>query len=337
MERNSVLCPARYLQPVSLAIDKVPLVQLPTPLHRLDRVSQELGIDLWIKRDDLTGFAMGGNKGRKLEYMMAEAIQQNAQVVVTCGALQSNFIRHLGAAAAVCGIQCAAAVMETPYEFNPPFMDGLKREGGNALLDEWLGVDLNVYSDGTWEELYAHAEDLAQQYERKGLRVYRIPIGGSSALGAYAFYQAGAELGSEFDWVIFASSSGSTQVGLSHRFRGTETKVLGIASDPEPEIVEDFAELSQKLATLLDIAPIPSNEFKVIFDMVGPGYGVPSKHGNDAIRYLAAKEGVFLDPIYSGKAFAGLLELVERKEISGKVCFWHTGGLPALFAMRSMI
>lgn len=316
---------------------KVPLIQAPTPLHRLERVSEELDIDLWIKRDDLTGFAMGGNKGRKLEYMMAEALDQGAQAVVTCGAMQSNFIRHLGAAAAVCGLQCAAAVMETPYEFNPPFMDGLYREGGNVLLDQWLGVDLHIYPDGTWEELYAYAEEVAQQYERKGLRVYRIPIGGSSPIGAYAFLQAGAELSSDFDWIVFASSSGSTQVGLSHAFRRTQTKVMGIASDPEPEIVEDFAELSQGLANLIGQESIPAEEFCVFYDMVGPGYGVPSKDGNDAIRYLAAKEGIFLDPIYSGKAFAALMELVKRGELSGKICFWHTGGLPALFAMRSMI
>ena len=316
---------------------KVPLVQIPTPLHRLDRVSAELGIDLWIKRDDLTGFAMGGNKGRKLEYMMAEAKEQGAEVVVTCGAMQSNFIRHLGAAAAVCSMKCAAAVMETPYEFNPPFMDGLRRDSGNVLLDEWLSVDLNIYPDGTWEELYAHAESVAQQYERKGLKVYRIPIGGSSPLGAFAFYEAGQELGEDFDWIVFASSSGSTQVGLSHAFRGTQTKVLGIASDPEPEIVEDFAELSKGLGNLIGQESIPSDEFRVFYDMVGPGYGVPSKDGNDAIRYLATKEGIFLDPIYSGKAFAALLELVSRGEISGRICFWHTGGLPAIFAMRSTI
>ncbi len=316
---------------------KVSLIQAPTPLHRLDRVSEDLGIDLWIKRDDLTGFAMGGNKGRKLEYMMGDALAQGAQAVVSCGAMQSNFIRHLGAAAAVCGMECAAAVMETPYEYNPPMMDGLHRDGGNVLLDQWLGVDLHIYPDGTWEELYGHAEEVGQQLERRGLRVYRIPIGGSAPMGALAFYEAAKELDQAFDWIVFASSSGSTQVGLAHAFRGTGTKVLGIASDPEPEIVQDFAELSLGLAELLGVEAIPAEEFRVYYDMVGPGYGVPSKHGNDAIRYLARKEGVFLDPIYSGKAFAGLQELVAKGEIGGRICFWHTGGVPALFAMRSMV
>jgi D-cysteine desulfhydrase len=335
---------------------KVSLIVAPTPLHRLDRVSEDLGIDLWIKRDDLTGFAMGGNKGRKLEYMIADALAQGAEAVVTCGAMQSNFIRQLGAACAIFGLKCGAAVMETPYEHVKPFMDGLYREGGNVLLGQWSGVDLHVYADDTWENLYRYAEDVAGQYEREGLKVYRIPVGGSAPVGAYSFWEAGRELmeqvsqnphpptpspfgkgEGEFDSIVFASSSGSTQVGLSHFFRRTSTKVLGIASDPEPEIAEDFAELSNGLAPLLGEDPIPAEDFHVYYDMVGPGYGIPSKDGNDAIRYLVAKEGIFLDPIYSGKAFAALLELAHKGEVSGRVCFWHTGGLPGLFAMRSMI
>lgn len=316
---------------------KIPLIQAPTPLHRLERASADLGIDLWIKRDDLTGFAMGGNKGRKLEYMMGDALAQGAEAVVTCGAMQSNFIRHLGAAAAVCGLKCSAAVMETPYEHIRPFMDGLLRDSGNVLLDQWLGVDMHIYPDGTWTELYKHAEAVAQQLERQGLRVYRIPIGGSAPIGAFSFVEAAKELDQVFDWIVFASSSGSTQVGLAHAFRNSNTKVLGISADPEPEIVQDFAELSVGLAALLGGESIPAEEFRISYDMVGPGYGVPSHHGNDAIRYLARTEGIFLDPIYSGKAFAGLQELVAKGEIGGRICFWHTGGQPALFAMRSMI
>lgn len=321
------------------SIPKVTLIQAPTPLHRLERLSADLGLDLWIKRDDLTGFAMGGNKGRKLEMMLADAIDKGVEVIVTCGALQSNFIRQLGAACSVFGIQCAAAVMATPYEYQPPFIDGLRKENGNLLLDELLGVDLWRYADGTWEDLYRYAEDVAESYETKGKRVYRIPVGGSSPLGAYAFWEAGRELQDQvqndkaFDWIVFASSSGSTQVGLCHFFRGTNTKVLGIASDPEPDISEDFADLSRGLAELLGDPPLSADEFRIHFDMVGPGYGIPSKDGMDAIQLVARREGIFLDPIYSGKAFAGLLELAKRKEISGRVCFWHTGGVPTLFAL----
>lgn len=331
---------------------KVQLIQAPTPLHRLEHASKDLGLDLWIKRDDLTGFAMGGNKGRKLEYLLADVLAQGAQTVVTCGAMQSNFIRQLGAACAVFGIKCAAAVMKMPYEHEPPSEDGLWSESGNVTLDKWLGVDLHVYPDGEWDELYTRMEDLAQEFERRGQVVYRIPVGGSSPLGAYAFWEAGLELAAEsppplvhrgrgqggggsgaFDWIVFASSSGSTQVGLSHRFRGTQTKVLGVLSDPEPEMADDFATLSAGLSLLIGEVPLKAEEFQVNLDAVGPGYGIPSEDGNKAISYLARTEGIFLDPIYSGKAFGALMALAKSGEIGGRVCFWHTGGVPALFAM----
>lgn len=319
------------------AIPKVSLIQAPTPLHRLEFASEDLGIDLWIKRDDLTGFAMGGNKGRKLEYMIAAAIESGAEAIATCGSMQSNFIRQLGAACSMFGLKCSAAVMSTPYEHQPPFLDGLRRDGGNVLLDDWLGVDLHIYPDGTWDELYGHAEEVAQQLERQGLRVFRIPVGGSSPEGAYAFWAAGRELAlqseKDFDSIILASSSGSTQVGLAHYFKESQTRVVGVCSDPEPEISADFADLSSRLATILESAAIPSSAFVLKFDMVGPGYGVPSREGNDAIRYLARREGIFLDPVYSGKAFASLMEMARTGEVAGRVCFWHTGGTPALFAM----
>jgi len=318
-------------------LPKVPLIQAPTPLHQLESASQDLGLELWIKRDDLTGFAFGGNKGRKLEYMLAAAIAQGAQAIVTCGSMQSNFIRQLGAACAMLGLRCSAAVMATPYEFNPPFLEGLRNNGGNVLLDEWLGVDLHIYGDGTWDELFGYMEDVAGQIERQGLKVYRIPVGGSLPEGAYGFWEAGRELAEQsaepFDWIVFASSSGSTQVGLAHWFRGTATRVLGVACDPEPEIACEFANLSNGFAPLIQDVPLQPGEFKIKFDMVGPGYGIPSQDGNDAIRYLARREGIFLDPVYSGKAFAALREMAKSGDISGRVCFWHTGGTPALFAM----
>ena len=313
--------------------DKVPLCLLPTPLHRLDRMSDELGLDLWIKRDDLTGFAMGGNKGRKLEYLIADA--KGYDVVVTCGAAQSNFVRQLGAACAVAGIGCVAAVMDLPYE-DAPLPSGVERlrpEVGNPQLNALFGVEIHPFPDGPWETLYAHAEAIAKSLESAGRRVYRIPIGGSSPLGAYAFYRAAEEIPADFDHLVTASSSGSTQTGLAYAFHGTRTRVLGICADPEPEIAEDFAALGDGLADLLDLPfRLRSDDYRLALDFVGPGYGVPSAAGDAAIRRLARAEGILLDPIYSGKAFAGLLALAERGEIAGRVLFWHTGGLPALFA-----
>ena len=318
-----------YVTPV-----RIPLIQSPTPLHRLDRLSSELGVDLWIKRDDLTGLAMGGNKGRKLEYLMAAVVASGAEVVVTCGAAQSNFIRQLGAACAMLGIRCAAAVMAMPYDVVEP-KEQETTDGGNLILDDLLGIDLRFAPNGTWDELYAQAEALAVEQETAGANVYRIPIGGSSALGAFAFYQAAQELDQKFDTVVFASSSGSTHTGLAFAFSGTSTRVLGIACDPEPEIAEDFAELAVGLREILPDGPVlTAKDYDLDFNFVGPGYGVPSEAGNAAIRRLARTEGIFLDPIYSGKAFAALLDLVENRRLIGKILFWHTGGLPALFTQE---
>jgi 1-aminocyclopropane-1-carboxylate deaminase/D-cysteine desulfhydrase-like pyridoxal-dependent ACC family enzyme len=137
-----------------------------------------------------------------------------------------------------------------------------------------------------------------------------------------------------FDWIVFASSSGSTQTGLGYGLAGTRTRVLGIACDPEPELVDDFAELSAKLDELVGAGRgLSSSDFLFNTDFVGPGYGVPSPEGLDAIRYLAMREGIFLDPVYTSKAFAALRSLAEDGTLSGRVLFWHTGGLPALFAV----
>jgi len=315
-------------------MNRVPLIQSPTPLHRLDRLSSELGLDLWIKRDDLTGFAFGGNKGRKLEYLIGDVLASKAEVVVTCGSAQSNFIRQLGAACARFDIECAAAVMDLPYEDSQP-AGHVSSSSGNVLLDRILGVRLVEMPDGTWEELYAAAESLALSYEAMGRSVYRIPIGGSSPLGAYGFLMAAEELKAQadpFNHVVFASSSGSTHCGLRHGFFGTSTEILGIACDPEPEIADDFAELASGLEALAGLAShLEPEDFVLDFRFVGPGYGVASEEGDAAIVRLARAEGIFLDPIYSGKAFAGLLRLAEEGRVSGRVLFWHTGGLPSLF------
>ncbi len=312
---------------------KVSLCLLPTPLHRLDRMSEALGIDLWIKRDDLTGFAMGGNKGRKLEYLVADAVAQKAEVVVTCGATQSNFVRQLGAACAVVGLRCLAAVMDLPYENAAPDGPCLRGDAGNAVLDRILGVELRRFPDDEWEVLYEHMNALASDEEATGRQVYRIPIGGSSPLGALAFYEAAKEIPRDFDWIVTASSSGSTQTGLAYAFHGSPTKVLGVVSDPEPEIVGEFATLGDAMADLLGLkASLAAGDFRINLDFVGPGYGVSSPAGDAAIERLARTEGIFLDPIYSGKAFAALLALSEQRSLTGKILFWHTGGLPTLFA-----
>jgi len=326
----TIMAARRKLEHVPPA--RIPLIQTPTPLHRLDRLSRELGVDLWIKRDDLNGLAMGGNKGRKLEYLMADVLAARAEVVVTCGAAQSNFIRQLGGACAMLGLKCAAAIMPLPFDVEPP-ADQPQTGGGNLLLDSLFGVDLRFHPNGTWDDLYSQAEALALEYEALGARVYRIPVGGSSPLGAYAFFEAAKELDRTFDTIVFASSSGSTHTGLAYAFAGTQTRILGIACDPEPEIAEDFALLAPGLTALAPGGPIfTASDYDLDFRHVGPGYGIPSATGDAALKRLAQTEGILLDPIYTAKAFAGLLDGVARGLLVGRILFWHTGGIPALFA-----
>ncbi|MFQ3587083.1 MAG: D-cysteine desulfhydrase family protein [Fimbriimonadaceae bacterium] len=323
---------------------RVRLVQLPTPVHRLDRLSDDLGIDLWIKRDDLTGFALGGNKGRKLEFLMAEALAEGATAIVSMGATQSNFLRQLGAACSVFGLKCAAAVMRMPYygAAGPPVRpDGRPYEGeadgGNVLIDEILGVDLRLFPDGDWNELARCSEAVALEYEREGHKVYRIPIGGSSPLGAYSFLLAALETTEQagrFDVVVCPTSSGSTHAGLAYAFHGTGTRVIGISCDPDPdmELRADVADLCRDLDALTGLdRRVRLEDVDVRMDYFGPGYSIPSEAGNAAIRMMARREGVFLDPTYSGKVFSAVVDLARKGEIRGRTLFWHTGGTPLLF------
>lgn len=320
-------------------LPRIPLIIAPTPLHRLDRASEALGIDLWIKRDDLTGFAMGGNKGRKLEFLMAEAVASGAEVVVSCGSVQSNFIRQLGAACRILGLRCAATAMELPYEpdFGKPAGYGPKAaRGGNEVLDQMLGIELEIVPDGSWEDLFSAAEELALKHEAAGMKVYRIPIGGSSPQGAFAFYQAGLEARQqgEFETVVCPSSSGSTHAGLAYAYATTPTKVIGISCDPEPENLTDLVRLAAGLDGITRFhQDMTIADFDLRYDFVGDGYGVASEGSVKAIDWLLDHEGIFLDPIYSGKAFDGLLNLVQKGELTGRVLFWHTGGMPTLFAV----
>lgn len=327
--------------------EKVDLIVAPTPLHHLPNLSKELGIDLWIKRDDLTGFALGGNKGRKLEFLIADALKQGADVVIGMGASQSNFLRQLAGACTKYGLKSAAAVMGLPYYAaagRPKIGYEPDSSGGNVLIDEIFGMDVRVYPDGDWDQLEAYAEALAAEYESKGMKTYQIPIGGSSVLGAYSFYLAAQELAQQrsqpFDYIVTASSSGSTHSGLAYAFAGTSTKVIGISADPDPDEVlqHDVHELTQGLGELLgQPKDIRYEDLDLRMDYFGEGYSIPSKAGDRAILKVARAEGVLLDPTYSGKAFAGLLDMVNKREVQGSVLFWHTGGAVTLFATPKSI
>ncbi len=317
---------------------RINLCCLPTPIHRLDRLTDKLRTEIWIKRDDLTGFALGGNKGRKLEYLIPDALKCGANAIVTCGALQSNFVRQLGAACSMFGIECHACVMSLPFEGDPPSGEGLSQDSGNVLLDKVFNVKLYKYPDGTWDELYSLTDNLAHDLEKAGKTVYKVPIGGSSTLGAHSFVlaarEAMAQIPTGFDYVVSPSSSGSTQVGLHMGFAG-QSKVVGIAADPEPDLVQDFADLSRKVAEQdQELKAVEVHEFDLRLGYVGKGYSVLDDKTLSVIQMVAREEGLLLDPVYSGKAMVGLLDLISKKELEGRILFWHTGGIPTVFSIQ---
>ncbi len=304
----------------------------------MDRASADLGIDLWIKRDDLTGFAGNGNKGRKLEYLMADVLASGAKAVVTLGATQSNFVRQCAAACVMHGIEFHGVVMDWPYpdearRTRPEGWPTEPADSGNLILDRWLGAHIHRLPDGTFEELDRAARDLASN---KG--AYFIPGGGSCGIGALGFVAAAHELLQQnvsVDTVISASGSGGTQTGLTYAFAqmGAKTKFIGICTDDEPEMVEDFAAIARELDEIFgDPLRLTSADFDLRLEYCGKGYGVPTDGATQAIRYLATTEGIFLDPVYTGKAFAAVMEMARRGELRGRVVFWHTGGFPGLFA-----
>lgn len=295
----------------------------PTPLQELSRLGSELGVELWIKRDDLSGLATGGNKVRKLEYLIGEALESGADCVVTGGAAQSNHSRQTAAAAAAAGLECHLALGgEEP--------DAVE---GNLLLDRIYGAQLHWCGPDRKGE---RIPEIIESLRARGRRPYRIPYGGSDATGAAGFVRAARELadqthrqGLSLREIVFASSSGGTHAGLIDGARrcGLTAHLRGMAIDPE-----DPARTPATIRALAAELGTPDAEVHLDDVSLFGGYGEITDREATAIRRLARSEGVLLDPVYTGRAFAGLLERAERGELTGPVLFWHTGGLPALFA-----
>jgi len=308
-----------------------------TPLDFLPRLSAELGRAVYCKRDDTTSLALGGNKVRKLEYLVAEALAEGADTLVTAGAIQSNHVRQTAAVAAQQGLACVA-LLENPLATE----DAGYLHGGNRLLLELFGAEIVPVAalDDPLKQLEAEAQRLRQQ----GRTPKVIPIGGSNALGALGYVRAGLELINQLDAlelqpaaIIVASGSAGTQAGLDlafHQLRPA-TPVLGITvSRTAQEQLPKVALLRRQLVELLGLAdPDPA---PLVHDgYYGPRYGEPNPGTLAAIRRLGRLEGLVLDPVYTGKAMAGLLDLVTRDELPpGPLVFLHTGGTPGTFAYQ---
>lgn len=315
---------------------RFPLAHLPTPLEPMQRLSEALGgAELWIKRDDQTGLATGGNKTRKLEYLIADALANGADVVLTVGAAQSNHCRQTAAAAARAGLKCVVVLGGEPLP--------RERWTGNLLLDDLLGARV-VWAGG--DEPLRVMEATAEAERAAGRNAYTIPYGGSNAIGASAYALAFQEMVDQvaaqgltpFDRVVFASSSGGTQSGMviGAKARGYGGQVLGISVHRTNEKLREivtalFPATESFLGLELGLGP---GDVHVDDRYIGPGYGIMTEAVRGAVRQVAEVEGILLDPVYAGKAMSGLLDLVRRNEIGAdeKVLFWHTGGIPALFA-----
>ena len=306
--------------------DRIPLAILPTPMHRLDNVSRILGTKVWIKRDDLTGIGLGGNKVRKLEFLLADARAKGAEVVFTTGGAQSN---HAMLTAA-----CAKRLGMTPILI-------LKKRGvtdcrGNQLLEKLMDTDVRFMDTDSYDDIYAEMDAVGRSLGRP---YYKIPCGGSNALGSLGYVDCVREIaasGIHFDHIICAEGSGGTHAGiaLGARLYMPETKVTGVMVDDDrfdiitPQIMREAAALLGA-----DIAVDPADVHHL--DMCGPGYAIPSAEGNAAIRLMAENEGLFLDPVYTGKAFAGLIKLAREGKFreNDNVLFIFSGGAGGIFAM----
>ncbi len=308
-----------------------PVALLPTPLAPLDHLAETLGTDarLSVKRDDLTGLALGGNKARKLALLVADAIDRDADCLVTGGGPQSNHARLTAAAARVAGLDCHL-VLGGPH---PAHHDA------NLLLDDLLGAQLHFDGGDQYYEVEAAIEALAARLTAGGRRPYAIPVGGASTIGVAAYALAIDELRNQTedpDWIVVADGSGGTHAGLLAGLgAGSRTRVLGVDVGTRPDLDARIPELAQDAATSLDRDP-PSASVEIDHDHIGAGYGELSDECLDALRLFARAEGLLLDPVYSGKAAAALVSAIGDGRIGAgdDVVFWATGGAPALFAHR---
>ncbi|WP_420348500.1 D-cysteine desulfhydrase [Pelagibius sp.] len=323
---------------------RITLAHLPTPLERLERLSAALGgPKILVKRDDCTGLGLGGNKTRKLEFLMAQARGQGADTVITTGGIQSNHVRQTAAAAARLGLACELVLTRVVPWGAPDY-----ELSGNIQLDRLFGANVHLHDGGT--DRVAAMESLAESLRRTGRKPYLIPTGGSNAVGALGYVAAAIELASQLAEagetvaaVVHACSSGGTQAGLTAGLAALapDVRVIGIDVDANPDAVA--AEVRRLAGEVWSQLALPGSfpDAKVILQPghAGAAYGLPTDEMREAVLRTARLEGLLLDPVYSGKAMAGLIGLIQAGGFGADetVVFLHTGGMPALFPYREAL
>ena len=306
--------------------DKVSLGIFPTPVHRLENISRLLGTQVYIKRDDMTGLGLGGNKVRKLEYLLAQAKAQGAQIVFTTGGAQSNHAMLTAAACRKMGMEPILILKKR----------GVTDMRGNQLLEHLMGVDVRLMDTDSYADIDAEMDRVGREL---GKPYYKIPCGGSNALGTLGYVDCVKELkeqGLEFDHIICAEGSGGTMAGLALGAKlympGARVSGMMVDTDPFDQIT---VRLMREAAALLEADISISRDDFDLRDMCGPGYAIASEAGNAAVSMMAENEGIFLDPVYTGKAFAGLIAMAKEGAFApnDRVLFVHSGGAGGLFAI----
>ena len=320
------------------SFSRVSLAHLPTPLEPLAGLSRRFsgGPSLMIKRDDCTGLASGGNKTRKLEYVLRHALSAGADTIITTGGLQSNHARQTAAACAKLGLACILALRR---------VGASATSKGNLLLDEILGASVRIIDDNS--DAVEAMEKIAAEVAARGGRPYIVPLGASTPLGALGYVRCAAEIMSQLaahhkrpTHVIVAAGSGGTQAGLLAGFEAlgaAEVTVIGVDIDANaPRTRQRVEGLLSGARTLLGLEGAAKGEIVILEGFAGAAYGAPMAAGNQAILDVARSDGILLDPVYTGKAMAAFLDMLEKASFRASDCvvFLHTGGLPMLFAVE---
>ena len=306
---------------------RIPLAVLPTPIQKLENISRILGTNVYIKRDDMTGIGLGGNKVRKLEFLLADAKNKGAEIVFTTGGAQSN---HAMLTAA-----CCKKLGMTPILI-------LKKRGvtdrkGNILLEYLMNTDVRFLDTGDSADVYREMDRVGQE---SGKVYYKIPTGGSNALGALGYVNCVKEIPEQtdikFDYICCAEGSGGTHAGVAMgaKLFMPKTKVIGMMVDTDP-FEEITTNIMKGLAELLELDFVPTVDDVHLVDVCGAGYAIPSPEGNAAIRMMAENEGLFLDPVYTGKAFGGLIQMAREGKFGpdDNILYLYSGGAGGLFAI----
>ena len=312
------------------SLDSFPRVSLgvfPTPVHRLDNVSALLNTNVFIKRDDLTGLGLGGNKTRKLEFLLADALAKGAELVFTTGGAQSNHAMLTAAAAGRLGLRPILVLKKR----------GVTACLGNQLLEKLMGTEVRFVDTDDYADIYAEMDRIGAALGRP---FYKIPCGGSNALGSLGYVDCAREIagqGLAFDHIVCAEGSGGTMAGLAlgAKLFAPDMRIHGMMVDTDPfDVITP--ELMRGAAALLEAEVEITPADYHLRDMCGPGYAISSPAGAEAVSRLAGREGIFLDPVYTGKAFAGLLAMAREGAFrpEDRVLFLHSGGAGGLFAVE---